>query len=74
MTTPNHSTSESIITINSRLKGVALEKFCFNEMTGFFEKELGLRGLEHAGMIKKLLKTDIELNAKGIALVAETSQ
>jgi hypothetical protein len=33
-----------------------------------------LRGLEHAGMIKKLLKTDIELNAKGIALVAETSQ
>ncbi|MBW1829645.1 MAG: MBL fold metallo-hydrolase [Deltaproteobacteria bacterium] len=60
--------------IDSGLKGDALGKSCFKEMTGFFEKELGLRGLEHAGMIKKFLKTDIELNAKGIALVAETSQ
>jgi hypothetical protein len=43
-------------------------------MKGFFEKELGLRGFEHAGLIKDLLKTDLELNAKGIALVAETRQ
>ncbi|MBW2144415.1 MAG: MBL fold metallo-hydrolase [Deltaproteobacteria bacterium] len=60
--------------IDSKLKGNALEKFCLREMTGFFEKELKLRGLEHAGLIKDLLKTDLDLNARGIALVAEQSQ
>jgi hypothetical protein len=60
--------------IDSKLKGNALETFCLREMTGFFEKELKLRGLEHAGLIKDLLKTDLDLNARGIALVAEQSQ
>ena len=56
------------------LKGDALDNFCFKEMTGFFEKELRLRGIEHAGLVKDVLKTDLALNAKGIALVAEQSQ
>ncbi len=60
--------------IDSKLKGDALERFCLREITRFFEKELGLRGLEYAGPIRDLLKTDLELNAKGIALVAEPSQ
>jgi len=60
--------------IDSRLTGSALEKFCLTEMTGFFEKELRMRGLEPTGLIKGFLKTDMELNAKGIALVAEQHQ
>jgi hypothetical protein len=60
--------------IDSGLKGDALKKFCFKEMKRFFEKELGLRGIEYAGMIKNFLKADLELNAKGIALKAETNQ
>ncbi len=57
--------------IDSKLKGSALKRFCHNEITKFFEKQLHLRGLNHAGLIKDLLKTDIELNATGIALLAE---
>lgn len=60
--------------IDSKFKGDALENFCLKQMTWFFEKQLRLRGLEYAGLIKNFLKTDIELNAKGIAMVAEPSQ
>ena len=49
--------------IDSKLTGGALETFCLKEMTAFFEKELHLRGLEHAGLIRDFLKTDL---AKGL--------
>lgn len=56
--------------IDSKLTGAGLEMFCLDEITWFFEKELNERGLEYDGLIKDVLKTDIELNAKGIALLA----
>ena len=58
-------------TIDSELKGDALERFCHEEMAEFLEKELSLRGLKNTGLIKNLLKTDLELNAMGIAMIAE---
>jgi hypothetical protein len=57
--------------IDSELKGDALERFCNEEMTKFIEKELNLRGLKNTGSIKNLLETDIELNAMGLAMIAE---
>jgi glyoxylase-like metal-dependent hydrolase (beta-lactamase superfamily II) len=57
--------------IDSELKGDALERFCNEEMTKFIEKELSLRGLKNTGSIKNLLETDIELNAMGLAMIAE---
>ncbi|MDY6935591.1 MAG: MBL fold metallo-hydrolase [Spirochaetota bacterium] len=57
--------------INSGKDSVCLEKYCKERVFKFFKSEIESRGLRLSPEILQYVKSDIDLNAQGIAFIAQ---